>query len=387
MTRPQRYLSRMILFLLVVSGVSVAIAPALWEAYGNNPVLNTLILGVLVLGIVYIFRQVLMLRREVQWLEQFQAAQAARVLASHRPVEPVLLAPMANMLGDKKGRLTLSALSMRSLLDGISARLDESRELSRYLIGLLIFLGLLGTFWGLLQTVHSVGGVIAGLAMDGTGDVTMMFGNLQRGLQAPLNGMGTAFSSSLFGLAGSLVLGFLELQASQAQNRFFMDVEDWLSGATRLSGGGGFGETEGGSIPAYLQALMEQTAENLDALQHSTAQAEDSRRTSNANLMALTEKLSTLTDQMRAEQALMIKLAESLMDLKPLIGRLSEAAAVGGFGIDDGSRQHLRNLDIYMARLVEEVSTGRTQSVQEIRSDIKLIARTIAALGEDAEQR
>ena len=183
-----------------------------------NPALNSLIITVLMLGIGYIFRQVLILKPEVAWLESFQTNRPA----SDAVAEPVLLAPMARMLGERKGKLSLSALSMRSLLDGIDARLDETREISRYLIGLLIFLGLLGTFWGLLGTVSAVGDVIGSLSVEG-GDIGMMFGNLQQGLQAPLTGMGTAFSSSLFGLAGSLVLGFLELQASQAQNRFYTD--------------------------------------------------------------------------------------------------------------------------------------------------------------------
>ena len=381
MTRPERFLTRMILFLVVVGSVTALLFPALRAAFMNNPALNGLILGTLLAGILFIFRQVLMLRPEVAWLEHFQSGSPA----VGEP-EPVLLAPMARMLRERRGRLTLSALSMRSLLDGIASRLDESRELSRYLIGLLIFLGLLGTFWGLLHTVQSVGSVIGGLSVQG-GDVGTMFNNLQQGLEAPLTGMGTAFSSSLFGLAGSLVLGFLELQASQAHNRFFQDVEDWLSGATRLSSGAGGGlETGDQSMPAYLTALLEQTAENLDSLQRTVATAEEGRRSANANLMALTERISTLTDQMRAEQQLLLRLGESQLEMKNLLDRLSEAA-IGGF--DDASRQHLRNMDIYLARMVEESSSGRVQAVQEIRSEIKLLARTIAALAEaeDAQQR
>lgn len=385
MTSPHSYVTRMILFLLAVGAIGILMFPAIKEAFQVNVALNSLIVAVLVLGIGYIFRQVLMLVPELRWLKRFQAVQEGKTPRGRESV-PTLLAPMARMLGDKKGRISLSALSMRSVLDGIAARLDESRELSRYLIGLLIFLGLLGTFWGLLQTVHSVGGVIRGLTVTDS-DMSLMFTNLQRGLEAPLAGMGTAFSSSLFGLAGSLVLGFLELQAGQAQNRFFQDVEDWLSGATRLGSGIGGGDGEH-SVPAYIQALLEQTAENIDALQRTTAQAEEGRRVANANLMGLTEKLSTLTDQMRAEQALMIRLAESLLDLKPMLSRLNEATAgSGGFGIDDASRQHIRNLDVLMARLVDEVTQGRLQSVQELRGDIKLIARTIAALAEGAEAR
>ncbi|HYH21536.1 MAG TPA: flagellar motor protein MotA [Azospirillum sp.] len=383
MTRPERFLTRMALFLVVVAAVAVLLYPALENAFMTNPALNGLILVALFTGIAFIFRQVIMLRPEVAWLERYQ--QVERPGAATDEPEPVLLAPMARMLGEKKGRLTLSALSMRSVLDGIGARLDESRELSRYLIGLLIFLGLLGTFWGLLHTVRSVGSVIGSLSVEG-GDVGTMFSHLKAGLETPLIGMGTAFSSSLFGLAGSLVLGFLELQATQAQHRFFQDVEDWLSGATRLSSGAGGLETGDQSVPAYLQALLEQTAENLDTLQRTVAGAEEGRRVANNNLMALTERLATLTDQMRAEQQLLLKLGESQMEMKHLLTRLADAAA-GGFGMDESSRQHLRNIDVYLARLVDEASSGRTQAVAEIRSEIKVLTRTIAALAEEAETR
>ncbi|PWC33632.1 flagellar motor protein MotA [Azospirillum sp. TSO35-2] len=379
MTRPERFLTRMILFLVVVVAVAGLLFPALRAAFLNNAPLNSVILATLLAGVAFIFRQVLMLRPEVAWLEQYQSGALPESL-----VEPVLLAPMARMLGERRGRLTLSALSMRSLLDGIASRLDESRELSRYLIGLLIFLGLLGTFWGLLHTVQSVGGVIGGLSVQG-GDVGAMFNRLQQGLEAPLVGMGTAFSSSLFGLAGSLVLGFLELQASQAHNRFFMDLEDWLSSATRLSSAAAGGLESGDhAASAYLTALLEQTAENLDSLQRTVATAEEGRRAANTNLMALTERLSSLTDHMRAEQQLLLRLGESQLEVKGLLERLADNA---GGGFDDASRQHLRNMDIYLARIVEESSNGRVQAVHEIRSEIKLLARTIAALAEEADQQ
>ena len=379
MSRPQRYLNRMFLFLVAVGAVAVLLFPALETAFKVNVPLNGLILGVMAIGILYIFRQVIRLFREVRWLDQFRAAKSGRM------VVPTLLAPIANMLGDKKGeRIRLSAQGMRSVLDGLASRLDESRELSRYFINLLIFLGLLGTFWGLLGTIHSVGAVIGTLQVEGN-DLAAMFGNLQHGLEAPLSGMGSAFSASLFGLAGSLVLGFLELQASQAQNRFFQEVEDWLSGAARLTGGG-FGDGEH-PVPAYLEALLEQTAENIDTLQRTMAQAEDGRRAANTSLQALTEKLSTLTDQMRAEQTLLVALAETLMGFKPLLSRLTESATTGSLGLDDSARQHIRSIDGHLGRLVEEATLGRDKAIQEVRGDIKLIARTIAALAEETEQR
>jgi hypothetical protein len=382
MPRPQRYLARMALFLVAVAGIVAALFPVIAQAFMVNPGLNGLILAVLLLGILYTFRLVLVLRPEVDWIERVQATGRPGGPKGGGP-SPVLLAPLARMLGERQGRLAMSALSMRSILDGISARLDEGRELSRYLTGLLIFLGLLGTFWGLIHTIGSVADVISGLSFQAGADVGDTFSQLQRGLAAPLSGMGTAFSASLFGLAGSLVLGFLDLQAGLAMSRFYTALEDWLSGQARITGGLGVGDGEQ-SVPAYLQALLEQTAENLDTLQRTMSQGEEGRRQSNQNLMALTDKLSTLSDQMRAEQALMLRLAESQMELRPLLQRLTETLGnAQGFGMDEGTRQHIRSLDLHAARLLEEATAGRAQAVQEIRSEIKLLARTIAALAEE----
>jgi hypothetical protein len=275
----------------------------------------------------------------------------------------------------------MSAVSMRHLLDSISSRLDEFREISRYLIGLLIFLGLLGTFWGLLRTIDAVSDVIASLPAGG-GDLTVIFNNLKSGLTAPLSGMGVAFSSSLFGLAGSLVLGFLDLQLGQAQNRFYNDLEEWLSGLTRLSSAATIGDGEQ-SVPAYVQALLEQTAESLENLQRILARGEDSRIAANKSTMALTERLTTLTDQMRTEQNLMIKLAESQLELKSVLARVAEASEAREPAIDDATRGHIRNIEVYLARMLEEVTQGRTQTVEELRSEIKLLARTIAAIAEE----
>src|SRR5205085_8031803 len=200
-------------------------------AFMANPGLNALIIGVLLIGIALAFRQVIRLYPEVNWVNSFRLADPG--LALERP--PVLLAPMAAILGDRIGRMALSAPTMRGILDSIAARLDEARDLSRYMTGLLIFLGLLGTFWGLIETVGSVGKVIENLRVGG--DAGAIFDSLKEGLAAPLRGMGISFSSSLFGLAGSLVLGFLDLQTSQAQNRFYTDLEDWLSTTVRDLGG------------------------------------------------------------------------------------------------------------------------------------------------------
>ena len=376
MTRPQVYLTRMVLFLCVVAVATTWMFvgfDTIPRAFMANRWLNGLIIGVILLGVGYIFRQVISLSPEGDWIETFRRNEPS--LAVQKP--PRLLASMATMLGERQGRLSLSAMSMRALLDSIASRLDESRDIARYLIALLIFLGLLGTFWGLLDTIFSVAAVVQGLSV-GDGDITAIFDDLKKGLQAPLSGMGTAFSSSLFGLAGSLVLGFLDLQASQAQNRFYNDLEDWLSSLTRLGSGIELGDG-GQSVPAYVGALLEQTAESLDTLQRTLTQGESSRSTADARMLELTEKLATLTDQMRAAQSLMVKLAENQMDLKPILQRLTDLSAQTDGGVDEATRAHIRNIDVYMTRLLEETVSGRTQLIDGLRSEIKLLARTIAA--------
>jgi hypothetical protein len=200
------------------------------HSFMANPGLNTLIIGVLLVGIVYAFRQVLRLYPEIAWVNNFRISDPA---STSEKSTPVLLAPMATMLRDRTGHLSLAAGSMRSLLDSVASRLEEQRETTRYLVGLLIFLGLLGTFWGLLQTVSSVGATIGTLDTN-AGENTLLFDQLKEGLAGPLKGMGTAFSCSMFGLAGSLILGFLDLQAGHAQGRFYNELEDWLSGITEL---------------------------------------------------------------------------------------------------------------------------------------------------------
>ncbi len=244
MTRPTHVFLWMIPFLgLVALAVAVLYAP-LAEAFQSNPAFNGIILLVFLIGIIINFRQVISLSSEVAWINKYRGKR--KFLGPRAPAEPRMLASLAKMLGRHEKELTsLPHLSLRALLDSVRLRLDESRDVSRYMIGLLVFLGLLGTFWGLLLTVSGVGQMIGTLTATGN-NTTAMFGSLMEGLQGPLSGMGTAFSSSLFGLAGSLVLGFLDLQASHAQNRFFNELEDWLSGVTRLTVSRPVGEHEPG---------------------------------------------------------------------------------------------------------------------------------------------
>src|ERR1700730_2258648 len=227
LSSPRIFLVRMMVFLVLCALLVVILYKQIAVAFLSNVGLNTVIIVVLIIGIMLTFRQVIRLFPEVDWVNGFRLADPG--LAMDRP--PVLLAPMASILGDRMGRMSISSTMMRGILDSIATRLDEARDISRYMTGLLVFLGLLGTFWGLIVTVGSVGNVINTLKVGGDSQAT--FESLREGLAAPLSGMGISFSSSLFGLAGSLVLGFLDLQTSQAQNRFYTDLEDWLSTTVR----------------------------------------------------------------------------------------------------------------------------------------------------------
>jgi hypothetical protein len=373
MTNPQRFINRMILFLLLAALAVASVYEVVFRIFFYNPFLNGLILGVLLVGIVYIVRRVLGLKPEIRWIEAFRTQQPGFSLQA----APRLLAPVAGALGEqqRRGRLRLQPMSVRYLLDSVSARLDESRDIARYLIGLLIFLGLLGTFWGLLETISSISTVISGLTVGEGDDLVTLFDNLKAGLAAPTAGMGTAFSSSLFGLAGSLILGFLDLQANQAQNSFYNEMEEWLSSLTRLGGAEPLQPGGDVNVPAYVQALLEQTAENLESLQRAVARSEENQSSIHSGLIALTERLSALGDQIATEQALLGRLIGSQEELRPIVARLVE----GDSGIDEATRNHIRNMDVYLARLLDESVQGRSQMTHELRSEIKMVARTIAA--------
>jgi len=230
MSNMRYYLLLMVLYLGIVAGVFTLLYTPLRSAFMANWGFNSLILAALVIGIFLNVSRVLILEPEIKWIGMFRTGQSGLSVA----VRPRLLRPLAKALeGLHRDRFSLSALSLSTVLEGIRGRLDESREISRYMIGLLVFLGLLGTFWGLLGTIAAVSNVVGGLDV-GNRDFALVFTTLKAGLQEPLQGMGTAFSSSLFGLGGSLILGFLDIQANHAQNRFFNEMEEWLSGVTQL---------------------------------------------------------------------------------------------------------------------------------------------------------
>jgi len=367
MTSPQRYFGRVLIFLFLVTAVAGAVYEIVFRAFMHNPALNGLILGVLVLGIIYTIRRILSLRAEVRWIDSFRTTGPGFSLEA----PPRLLAPVAGILGDqdRRGKASLTAMSMRYLLDSISARLDESRDITRYQTGLLIFLGLLGTFWGLLETINAVANVIGNLSLSGD-DIVSVFDDLKEGLAAPLSGMGTAFSSSLFGLSGSLILGFIDLQATQAQNNFYNEMEEWLSGLTRMNVQGASFQEGGGddmSMPLYVQAMIQQTAENLERLRETVQRSEDGRAQLQFALTKLNERLGALNDRLEEEHQMILRMVD----------------ARGGGVRGEGAVEHLRNLDAKVERLLSDLGQGREQMTRELRNEIKMVSRTIAiAAGE-----
>ena len=369
MSNPLPYLIRMLLFLAAVAGLAYLLHHDLLRVFMNTPILNGVIVGVLVIGIFFVMRQVISLWPEVRWLRRFQHREEGAPLIETDSIN--LLAPMAAMLGERQDHLRLSPTATRALLDGIATRLDERRELTRYLIGLLIFLGLLGTFWGLLETIGAVADAINGLQVTG-GDAVQMFAKLKASIDGPLKGMATAFGASLFGLSGSLVLGFLELQASQAQGRFHIELEEWLAGATRLSS-----SPQGDQgVSAYVEALLERTADGLDELTRALRRSEENREAAAGANAMLVERLSALAEAMRTQQTLLARLAENSVELRSTVTRLSERSPDSE---RDALLSHQRNIEASLARLVEESVRSRTSLADDLRGEFRLLARTIAS--------
>ncbi|WP_407166892.1 flagellar motor protein MotA [Bradyrhizobium sp. ORS 111] len=308
LSSPRIFLVRMLVFLVLCGLVGVVLYKQIVTAFFANPGLNALIGAVLLIGIILAFRQVIRLYPEVAWVNNFRIADPG--LAIDR--RPKLLAPMAAILGgERTGRMSITPQTMRHLLDSIATRLDEARDISRYMTGLLVFLGLLGTFWGLIETVGSVGKVIDSLKVGG--DAGALFDALKEGLAAPLGGMGISFSSSLFGLAGSLILGFLDLQSSQAQNRFYTDLEDWL--ATTVRGISGEESAVGGELQGAIDRLRTAVEEG------------GGNRGSTAAMANLAEAIQGLVAHMRTEQQMIREWADGQGEQNREIKRLLERLA------------------------------------------------------------
>ncbi|WP_421788928.1 hypothetical protein [Hyphobacterium sp.] len=262
-TGPGSYLFWMTIFLGAVGVIGVLLIGPLETAFMANVAINGLILGVLFVGIIYTYLQALSIGPAARWLVRFRTTDDPASL----PNPPSMIAPMASMIGDTGSRARMSAGSVRTVLDSVGARMSEAGAFTRYFGRLLIFLGLLGTFWGLLQVVSEVGEAVRAVTATATGGEADVL-RLMSAIEEPIQGMGTAFASSLFGLAGSLVIGFLDLQASRAQNRFYNEIEEWLSSISRVAAAGPSTTSDGEMSPAYVGALLEQTAETLDRLAH-----------------------------------------------------------------------------------------------------------------------
>lgn len=315
LSSPRIFLIRMLVFLVLCGLVMTVLYKQIVVAFFANPGLNALIGAVLAIGIILSFRQVIRLYPEVSWVNNFRISDPGLALDRR----PTLLAPMAAILGgERTGRMTISQQTMRHLLDSIATRLDEARDISRYMTGLLVFLGLLGTFWGLIETVGSVGKVIDGLKVGG--DAGSLFDTLKEGLAAPLSGMGISFSSSLFGLAGSLILGFLDLQSSQAQNRFYTDLEDWLASTVK--------EYSGETAPA-VAATAAAPAELQDAIERLRRSIEDGNgnRGTTTAMANLADAIQSLVAHMRSEQEMIREWAdgqgEQSREIKKLLERIA----------------------------------------------------------------
>ncbi len=380
-TQPVRQITFMVIVLGVV-GVGVYLGlETIIGIIQANLWLNAVIITVFVLGILSCFRQVFQLASSVQWIEDF----AAERIESRVSKVPSLLAPLATLLASRGARMQLSASSSRSILDSVGQRIDEDREITRYLGNVLIFLGLLGTFYGLATTVPALVDTIRGLNPEEGESGTEVFTRLQSGLEAQLGGMGTAFSSSLLGLAGSLVVGLLELFATHGQNRFYRELEEWLSRITRVSFSVG---EEGGVGPetAMMAGVVDHMAEQMEALQVMFTQSDIARAEVDGRLADLAGSMTRLTEKMEQSDgnAALVRMAEGQEQLIGQMGETHDQIAgliakldEGAGGMDAEARMRLRSIDVQMLRILEEMSAGRQETMGELRTDMAALVRAV----------
>lgn len=362
---------RQIILMLIALGLSgfgafVAL-PRVLPVFEANPWLNGFILLVFVFGVLACFWQVLQLIGSVRWIEGFAAGVTRE---DDRP--PSMLAPLASLLRSRGARMQLGSSSTRSILDFVATRIDEEREITRYIVNLLIFLGLLGTFYGLATTVPAVVDTIRSLAPQEGEEGIAVFNRLMTGLEAQLGGMGVAFASSLLGLAGSLIVGLLELFAGHGQNRFYRELEEWLSSFTRVSLSseeGGSGET--GAISGVLDTMTEQ----MDALQGMFVQSSQARAEVDQKLSALVDAITDMNQRQAQSEGVTAALERVAVGQEALTELMR---AHGDSGLDAESRMRLRSIDVQMLRILEEISAGRQESLAELRKDIDLLVKAFA---------
>ncbi len=369
----------MMVAVLVLSAVGVFLAlPRVLPVFQANPYLNGFIVLVFLIGVVATFWQVAQLMISVRWIEEFTSARARD--DQSRP--PQLLAPLATLLRSRGKRMQINTTSTRSILDSVAQRIDEAREITRYIVSLLIFLGLLGTFYGLATTVPALVDTIRSLVPQEGESGADLFSRLMGGLESQLGGMGVAFASSLLGLAGSLIVGLLELFAGHGQNRFYRELEEWLSSITRL--GFSSGDGEGGSDMSAAAMALDQMGDQMDALQAMFAQAEDSRGEVENRLGQLADSLERMTERMEATAPSGTALARIAEGQERLIEVLQSREAGDG-GMDAESRMRLRSIDVQMLRILEEISAGRQESMAELRTDLSALSRVLGQMGRRAE--
>ena len=359
----------MMLTALGLSGFGVFVAlPRVLPVFEANPYLNGFILFVFVIGVLATFYQVFQLIGSVRWIERFASGEAD---TNERP--PQLLAPLASLLRSRGARMQLSSSSTRSILDSVATRIDEERDITRYIVNLLIFLGLLGTFYGLATTVPAVVDTIRSLAPQEGEEGLDVFNRLMTGLEAQLGGMGVAFASSLLGLAGSLIVGLLELFAGHGQNRFYRELEEWLSSITRV----GFSSGEDGSSESdAMSGVLDHMAEQMNALQTMFARSDNSRANVDEKLGALIDAIGDMNRRAEQTESTAAALDRVALGQETLVETLREQGH--GEGFDPETRMRLRSIDVQMLRILEEISAGRQESLAELRKDIDLLVRALA---------
>jgi len=367
-TRPTGTILFMLGFLVLVGVVAFFLAQTIGTVFNANPYLNGLILIVLAVGILYTFWQVNRLRMCIDWIDAF---------ISERPgfevIEPPrLLVSMAGMLRDREARKSLSPTIVRAILDSIATRLDESREIVRYIATLMIFLGLLGTFWGLSITVPLVVETIRDLAPEEGVEASEVFQRLVQNLGGQMKGLGTAFASSLLGLAGSLILGFLEILSGQAQNRFYRELEEALSQITRID------RSEEGGV-AFLAESLERNFETMEELTGQLSVAEHRGIVANDKLEQAAMSLALVAERMLQDQSALRELAESQNAMREALVDATERNKGILGGMDEGTRARITSIDRHMLRLIEEMSAGRAESTADLRGEIRTLTRTIEA--------
>lgn len=366
-SQPVRQITLMLVSLgLVGAGVYLAL-PRIGPVFYANPYLNGFIVVVFLIGVIACFWQVIQLISSVRWIEGF----ASQRLGANIPQPPSLLATLAAMLRTKGARRQLSATSTRSILESVATRIDEAREITRYIVNLLIFLGLLGTFYGLATTVPAMVDTIRSLdPQDGEGGVEI-FGRLMGGLESQLSGMGVAFASSLLGLAGSLVVGLLELFAGHGQNRFYRELEDWLSTITRVGFAAADGES--GSEQNFMAGVIDHMSEQVDGLRSVFIESNASRAIVDEKLDRMTEAMVLLTDRLAGQDSPNAMLSRVAEGQERLLEQLE------GDGLDAESRMRLRSIDVQLLKISEELAAGRQDVISELRADLSSLTRAVSA--------